>query len=102
MSRGERSRRKKRSRWPGLIVGATLVGVAVATEMRKPPDERTWEGRIGGLIPYDLRRPTFARAVERLWNPANPHIVVPTVFGVGWTVNVGRLVHRPEAVSAGA
>ena len=96
MNRGQPKPRKKRSRWPGLLVGATLVGAAVATEMRKPPEERTWDGRIGGLVPYDLRRPTIARARERLWNPANPHILVPTVFGVGWTVNVGRVLHRIE------
>jgi hypothetical protein len=70
----------------------TLLGAALATELRKPRDERTWEGRIAGLVPYDLRRPTMARVHERLWNPADRHILVPTVFGVGWTVNLGRLI----------
>jgi hypothetical protein len=69
-----------------------LIGAALTTELRKPTDERTWQGRIGGLIPYDLRPPTIARVKERLWNPADRRILVPTVFGVGWTVNLGRLL----------
>jgi uncharacterized membrane protein len=27
-----------------------------------------------------------------MWNPADRHILVPTVFGVGWTINFGRLL----------
>ena len=92
--------KRTRSRWPGLGIGLILVGGAVATELLKPADERTWEGKIAGLVPYDLRRPTLARARERLWNPADPRIFVPTVFGVGWTVNFGRLLKRWVSSSA--
>ena len=91
MSSAPRSRTPRR-RWLGLIVGAGLLGAAVTTELRKPADQRTWEGAIAGRIPYDLRRPTLARARERIWNPADRRIIVPTVFGVGWTVNLGRLL----------
>jgi hypothetical protein len=96
------SGRRKRtgSRWPGLGIGLILVGAAVATELLKPADERTWEGKIAGLVPYDLRRPTLARARERLWNPADHRVFVPTVFGVGWTVNFGRLLKRWVSSSA--
>lgn len=87
-----RQRKSTRQRWLGLGVGVTLIGAAVATELRKPTDERTWEGRIAGLVPYDLRPPTLARVHERLWNPTDHRILVPTVFGVGWTVNLGRLL----------
>jgi hypothetical protein len=73
-------------------VGLILIGAAVASELRKPAGERTWEGRIAGRIPYDLRPPTVARAHERLWNAADRRILVPTVFGVGWTINFGRLL----------
>jgi Family of unknown function (DUF5808) len=73
-------------------VGATLLGAALATELRKPAEDRTWQGRIAGRVPYDLRPPTLARVHERVWNPADRRIVVPTVFGVGWTVNLGRLL----------
>jgi hypothetical protein len=32
----------------------------------------------------------MARVRQRLWSPQEP-LVQPRVFGVGWTVNVGRL-----------
>ena len=34
----------KRWLWPGLVLGLILIGAAVATELRKPAEERTWEG----------------------------------------------------------
>jgi hypothetical protein len=98
MTKGRR--KGARSRWPGLGISLILIGAAVATELLKPADERTWEGKIAGLVPYDLRRPTLARARERLWNPADHRVFVPTVFGVGWTVNFGRLLKRRVAASA--
>jgi hypothetical protein len=85
-------RRSRRSRWLGLGVGATLIGAAVATELRKSAQERTWHGRIAGRVPYDLRPPTLSRVRGRLWNPADHRVLVPTVFGVGWTINVGRVL----------
>jgi hypothetical protein len=90
--KSSRRKRKTRSQRIGLVVGLTLIGAAVATELRKAPEDRTWEGRLAGRIPYDFRPPTLARARERLWNPADRRVLVPTVFGVGWTVNLGRLL----------
>jgi hypothetical protein len=83
---------RSRTRWVGPTISAALVGAALISELRKPAGERTWEGRIARKIPYDLRRPTLARVRQRLWNPADRRILVPTVFGVGWTVNLGRLL----------
>ncbi len=77
---------------PLLAVSAVLVTAwAIGSELRKPRDEREWHGRVGGVIPYDLRLPTAQRYRERLWAPENPRVIVPRVFGVGWTVNLGRL-----------
>jgi Family of unknown function (DUF5808) len=87
-----RQRTRTWSRWLGLGVGVTLIGAALATELRKPAEERTWQGRVAGRVPYDLRPPTMARIHERLWNPTDHRVLVPTVFGVGWTVNLGRLL----------
>jgi Family of unknown function (DUF5808) len=42
-------------------------------------------------IPYDLRFPTPARIKERMWNPDDPRVIVPRVFGAGWTVNFATL-----------
>jgi Family of unknown function (DUF5808) len=84
--------KRKRSRWPGLVIGVVLVSAAVGTELRKPAADRTWEGRLAGFVPYDLRPPTPSRVRQRLWNASEPRLFVPTVFGVGWTVNIRRLV----------
>ncbi len=42
-------------------------------------------------VPYDIRRPTMERFRERMWNPDDPRIIVPRVFGAGWDINLGRL-----------
>jgi len=73
-----------------LAAFAVLVA-AIVEQLRLPAEQRTWEGRVGGLVPYDLRMPTFERARSRWWNPDDDRLFVPTVFGVGWTVNVARL-----------
>jgi len=49
-------------------------------------------------VPYDWRRPTLARFKERWWNPDEPRLLVPKVFGVGWDINLARLLGRkPKA-----
>ena len=70
---------------------ALLVG-AVVTELRKPASERTWHGRLVGLVPYDLRPPTVARVKAAWWSPDDRRILTDRAFGVGWAVNLGRLV----------
>ncbi len=42
-------------------------------------------------VPYDIRRPTMERFRERMWNPDDPRVIVPRVFGAGWDINLGRL-----------
>ena len=42
--------------------------------------------------PYDWRRPTVARVKERLWNPDDPRLIVPRVFGWGFEINLARLL----------
>lgn len=74
------------------LVGLGLFVAAVVTELRKPSAERTWHGVVIGVVPYDLRVPTYARVRERMWDPENPRLFAPQPFGVGWTLNVGRLV----------
>jgi hypothetical protein len=74
------------------VVSLALVAAAVTKELRKEPDERTWHGTVVGFVPYELRFPTLDRVKERLWSPENPKIIGPRVWGVGWTVNLGRVV----------
>lgn len=42
-------------------------------------------------VPYDFRFPTIKRVKERWWNPDDPRVFTPRVFGVGWSLNLYRL-----------
>ena len=68
-----------------------VAAAAVAKELRTEPAQRTWHGVVAGLVPYDFRMPTFERFQARVWNPDDERWVTPRVWGVGWTVNVGRI-----------
>ncbi len=76
--------------WRGALTlaGIALVVATVINELLKPPGKRTWHGRLFGVIPYDLRLPTPGRVGGRIWNPSDPQLLLPTAFGVGWTVNL--------------
>jgi hypothetical protein len=67
-----------------------LVVAAIATELRKPEPERTWEGRVFGVVPYDFRPPTWQRIRTAYWNPQSDHLFSDRVFGVGWAINFHR------------
>jgi uncharacterized protein DUF5808 len=72
-----------------LAVMATVVA-AVATELAKPEEERTWHGRVFGAVPYDFRPPTWERFRDAYWNPDSDRLFSDRVFGVGWAVNLYR------------
>ena len=72
------------------LVTLGLVVAAVATELSKPAEERTWQGRVGGVVPYDFRPPTWQRIRDAYWNPDSDHLFSDRVFGVGWAVNLYR------------
>src|SRR4029077_6716821 len=87
-----------------------LVAAAVATELAKPAPERTWQGRVLGVVPYDCRPPTWQKIREAYWNPYSDRLFSDRVFGVGWAVNLYRaktlmeevfrnLIGKEEAVS---
>ncbi len=61
---------------------------AVYQELRKPPDQRTWQGKVAGVVPYDFRMPTMGRLRETYWAPESDHVFTERVFGVGWGVNI--------------
>lgn len=89
---------ERRKRW-GLLVGLALIGAAVATELRKPPDERTWKGRVAGLVPYNFRPPTFERLQRAWWSPEE-RVFSESPFGVGWNLNLGRLAKLLASATA--
>ena len=65
-----------------------LVVTAVATELAKPEEERTWHGRVLGVVPYDFRPPTWERIRSAYWNPDSAQLFSDRVFGVGWALNL--------------
>ncbi len=79
------------------LLTAVLSIVAVLKELRRPQEERTWHGALGGFVPYDLRMPTLERTKSTLWNPDGA-IVVSRVFGVGWSINFGAIVAKLRLV----
>jgi cytochrome b len=84
----------KKSRLASLVRLATwaVAAAALVEQLRRPQAERTWHGRVGGIVPYDFRVPTLARIRSAMWNPDDDRIVTEQPFGVGWTVNVARLL----------
>ncbi len=54
-------------------------------------------GRVLGM-PYDVRVPDSGRIASRWWNPLDPRVFVPRVFGLGWDVNFGSLAVKLRLV----
>jgi hypothetical protein len=75
------------------LLSAVLAIVAVIKELRRPQEERTWHGALGGFVPYDMRTPTVEGYKSTLWNPDGT-IVASRVFGVGWSINLGAIVAK--------
>ena len=76
-----------------------IIGVvAIVQELLKPPEERTWHGKVAGFVPYEFRKPTIERLRATYWNPDGP-VLSSKAWGVGWALNVGaakRLLGRKE------
>jgi hypothetical protein len=72
------------------VVAGALAGAAVAKELNKPSDQRTWHGEVAG-VPYDFRPPTLEKLRLSTWDPNNPQLLLPHAFGVGWSINFARL-----------
>jgi hypothetical protein len=71
---------------------------ALYQELKKPDAERTWNGKVAGVVPYDFRLPTFERLREAYWNPESDQIFSERVFGVGWAVNIPVAARRVAAL----
>jgi hypothetical protein len=87
-----------RNRLLGFI-GLLLVVLAILDQLGRRPEDRDWHGRVLGF-PYDFRMPTVERLKARVWNPDDERILVPHVFGVGWTVNLYQLKRRAQLLIA--
>ena len=87
--------------WIVRMAAVAAVAGAIYQEMRQPPEERTWHGRLLGFIPYDFRIPTPAKLFRAWWNPGTDQVVAETPFGVGWTVNVAAVATRAQKMRSG-
>ena len=79
------------------IVRTALFGAVVAavwSELRKSPEERTWHGKLLGVVPYDFRLPSVERLRQAYWNPRSPKLFTDRPVGVGWAVNVPTALRR--------
>ena len=87
-----------------LLRALVLLAVAGAIyrELRLPPEERTWHGRLFGFVPYDFRIPTFSRIRDAYFNPSSDRIFSPEPIGVGWAVNIAAVLRRLGVLSAPA
>ena len=83
----------------------TLVLAAVAgalyQEMRKPPAERTWNGKLLGFIPYDFRLPSLQRLRDSYWNTSSDRLFTDRPLGVGWAINVPAVLQRFGVMNGG-
>ncbi len=93
-----RNRRKRVSKLDALVIGAVgaLVATSVLRELRRPAPERTWQGKVAG-VPYDYRPPTVDRLRSTWWAPEDERLLQPTSYGLGWDLNVGRVVRMASA-----
>lgn len=55
------------------------------------PGDAQW--RLLGL-PVETRGPVDAEVRSRVWDPTDPRVVVPRLFGIGWRFNLGAVAVR--------
>ncbi len=67
---------------------AAGLAESVEKEKRSP-----LSGSVLG-VPYELRPPTAERIASRWWNPLDPRLFMPRLFGIGWTVNFASIAVR--------
>jgi len=49
-------------------------------------------------LPFDWRKPTWARVKERAWNPNDPRIFTPKIYGWGLSINLYALLRKLHLV----
>ncbi len=93
-------RQKKKILSPvNIVMSALFLSLLIAAlveQLRRPSEGRNWHGQIAG-IPYDFRFPTVERLRATFWNKNTSQILVPQVFGMGWSINFYPLIHPAEA-----
>ncbi len=86
--------------WILRVLAMAAVAGAVYQELKQPPEQRTWHGKLLGVVPYDFRIPTPAKVMAAWWNPKSSKVVGEPVFGVGWSLNLAALTDRFRATGS--
>ena len=73
---------------------------AIYQELKKPPAERTWHGRVAGVVPYDFRVPDLQRLRNAYWNPDSDVLFTEQVVGVGWSVNLPVAMRKLSEIAS--
>ena len=70
--------------------------VSTTTPPTDPPADDHQPERTGRFlgIPYDWRKPTWARFKSRVWNSNEPRIWTPRYYGWGYDLNLYQLWRR--------
>lgn len=72
---------------------------ALYQELKKPAEERTWHGKVAGVVPYDFRVPDLKRIREAYWAPDSDVLFTEKVIGVGWSVNVPVAIRKLSEIA---
>jgi hypothetical protein len=73
---------------------------AIYQELKKPAEERTWHGKVAGVVPYDFRLPDLERVKAAYWAPDSDVLFTEKVIGVGWSVNLPVAARRLSQVAS--
>jgi hypothetical protein len=73
---------------------------AIYQELKKPPAERTWHGKVAGVVPYDFRFPDLQRLREAYWSPESDVLFTEKVVGVGWSVNLPVAMRKLSEIAS--
>ena len=73
---------------------------ALYQELKKPAAERTWHGKVAGIVPYDFRVPTIERIRESYWAPESDVLFTEKVVGIGWSVNLPVAMRKLSEIAS--
>jgi hypothetical protein len=72
---------------------------ALYQELKKPAEERTWHGKVAGVVPYDFRVPDLQRIKQAYWDPDSDVLFSEKVVGVGWSVNLPVAIRKISEIA---
>ncbi len=85
----------------GLLRAAIWLAFfgALYQELKKPAEERTWHGKVAGVVPYDFRVPDLQRLKQAYWDPDSDVLFTEKVVGLGWSVNLPVAIRKLSLIA---